>query len=480
MNSVFRRSLNGRHTYLGHVVEDGYDDAEPQIPKSNHWSSTENNANNAWNVNFGNGNVNNNNKNNSNVVRPSAALDAISMPDEFLESVYLAFLDCCKGKRSSTQCIEYMNIAEEDIPVLAREIWTDTYHPSTSTCFLVKYPKWREVFAANFRDRIVHHWLCMYIEPLFEQRFREQGDVSFNCRKGYGTNKAVQAVYDGIKRVTKNYQKDAWVFRGDLVGFFMSIDKNVMWRLMERFIIRKYHGEYKDIILRIAKIIIFHRPETDCVLNSPTHLWENLASNKSLHRNKEGRGMAIGNLTTQLFANFYLSFFDVYVQYVFRRENYCYARFVDDFVIVCDDRQFLLGKIDTLDDYLKEVLKLKMHHRKHYFQHTSHGVAFVGSMIKYGRIYLSNRTLARMQERIYGFEILLNSRHTPTSADIDRIMSVLNSYLGFTKGRCTYRRRRQLMRRLSPAFHKHFYIEGHYQKIQTRLRHKQLNINIYR
>lgn len=89
----------------------------------------------------------------------------------FYRTVELAYLDCLKGKRSSKQAIAYMNIAYKDLPKLAYELWTGAYELSASTCFVVKYPKYREVFAANFRDRIVHHWVCSRLNPLFEQKF---------------------------------------------------------------------------------------------------------------------------------------------------------------------------------------------------------------------------------------------------------------------------------------------------------------------
>ena len=463
---------NGRHTYHSATSVNGYDDAMSQTSQTNHWSSTENNANNAWNVRFSDGNVNNNNnKNNSNVVRPVAATGN-PVPDDFLLSVYEAYSDCKRGKSHSKQYLEYSYIAHRDIPVLAQELWNGTYLSSTSTCFLVSYPKWREVFAANFRDRIVHHWVCQYLEPLFEKRFREQGDVSFNCRKGYGTTKAVESLYDGIKRVTCNYQKEAWAYKGDLVGFFMAIDKDVMWTLMQRFISRKYNGPYKEILMRTTRTIIYHQPEKNCILNSPIENWKNLASDKSLFSNPDNKGMAIGNLTTQLFANFYLSFFDSYVQFLYRHATYHYVRFVDDFVIVCEDKALIKRNNIKIEQFLSSKLGLRLHHCKHYFQPTSHGVSFVGSVLKYGRIYLSNRTIARMMERVHGFNAL--SLNPINTMDMIRIQSVMNSYLGFCKGKRTYKIRKEILQSISPDLWKHFYINGRFKTLKLKSKDKPL------
>ena len=175
--------LNGRTTGVNTLVKNKIVCA---AQSSNRWSSSENNSWNAWNVNFGNGNFNNNNKYNSYVVR------AVSATDKDIQSWLIAFYDCCKRKKTSTQCTLYRLIFEEDLPLLATEVKERAYHPTVSICFCVTRPKLREVFAANFRDRIVQHWICLRLEPLFEERFQSQNNVSYNCRKNFGTQKAVQ------------------------------------------------------------------------------------------------------------------------------------------------------------------------------------------------------------------------------------------------------------------------------------------------
>lgn len=485
--------MNGRLT-AGVVLADkkqgatafSYEDAQPQSDSSNHWSSTENNRNNARNVNFNSGNANNNNnKYNGNVVRPVAAPQDYDVPAAFLNSVWEAYYDCLRGKMRSKQAVEYMEIANEDIPVLAWELWTGTYKPGTSTCFLVHYPKLREAFAASFRDRIVHHWICMRLNPLFEYRFIEQGNVSFNCRKGYGTDKAVEHVAEGMRRVSGNYRKPAWVFRGDLVGFFMSINKDLLWYLLERFALRwKKRSEingweryglagmpemYWDILIRTTRVVVMHHPESDCVLNTNPKEWLNLAPNKSLFTSPTGE--PIGNLTTQLFANFLMSYFVCYIMWLYRRKSYCFAQFVDDFVIVCDDLRFLVDSIPRIEEFLQEKLMLSLHKDKRYLQPVSHGVKFVGTFIKPGRLYLANRTMARMKEHCEGYGRLLNEDSPDFSTQ--RIGQVINSYLGFTRRRRTYNFRKLCLSLLGSNFWKYFYIKGHYQSIKERKHPKQ-------
>ena len=477
--SVSYNPMNGRLTAGRKPFS--YEVAKPQEDSSNHWSSTENNRNNARNVNFNNGNANNNNKNNGNVVRPVAAFQDYDVPAAFVESVWEAYFDCLHGKMRSKQAVEYMEIANDDIPKLAYELWHGTYKSGTSTCFLVHYPKLREVFAANFRDRIVHHWICLRLNPLFEERFEKQGNVSFNCRKEYGTEKAVQYVADGMKRVSNCYHKPAWVFKGDLVGFFMSIDKELLWYLLERFIRRqrkRYEREgwksldyailyrlktyqmremYWDILTRTAKMVVMHHPERDCILNTDPREWTNLAKNKSLFTSPTGE--PIGNLTTQIFANFLMSYFVSYVQWLYRDKNYCFAQFVDDFVIVCDDLRFLVDSIPKIDAFLNTKLRLSLHKNKRYLQPVSHGVKFVGAFIKPGRLYMSNRTAGRMVERCHGFAMKMRETELE-DWDKENIMQTLNSYMGFTRRRRTYKIRNRAMDIIGKDFWRYFYLQG--------------------
>lgn len=139
--------LNGRFTCSGGSIDHAsYEDAIPQ-KSANYWASTENSRNNAWNVNSNDGNTNGNNKYNSLTVRAAVAYGGFR---EAIKAVCEAYLDCKRGKMSSTHTIAYMEIATEDLPKLAYEIYMAIYLPTISICFLVKYPKLREVFRSGF------------------------------------------------------------------------------------------------------------------------------------------------------------------------------------------------------------------------------------------------------------------------------------------------------------------------------------------
>lgn len=449
---------------------------------SNHWTSTENSATNSWNMTFSTGNLNNNNNNkyNSNVVRPAVAHPTKEWL-QLRETIQIAYEDCCQGKRNGRQYQDYLLRADDDLDLLTSELMEGTYVPSTSTCFLVTFPKLREVFAAAFRDRIVHHWMCLRLNPLFEDLNHSIGDVTHNCRVGYGTKSAVDNVYKAIKEITHTYGQEAYIFKGDLVGFFMSLPQRKMCDKLKKLAENQYFGDFKEILLRLIEIVVMHRPELNCMLNSNPSRWKGLAPNKSLFRTGKGRGAPIGNLTTQLFANFYMAEFDEFItsqihQLKTQKIRCAYHRFVDDFVLICNDKAALKQLILQAEQKLKEM-DLTMHKNKRYFQPTSHGILFVGTYIKNGRLYLSNRTIGRFQDKVAGIAKYLQQPNIKiTSIDLEGILGTLNSYLGFCKGKQTYRLRKRIMRKLKfmPEFMQYFRINKEITKVTLKDKHRTI------
>lgn len=468
MKEVSFIMLNGRMTNAalekGRLVKNK---TQYAFTATNYWSSTEYNSNNAWNVNFSNGNINNNNKNNTRAVRPVAALDY-----ERKEAWLNAFDDCCRNKKSSDSCIRYRLEYEEDLFRLAMEVESGIYRPSTSICFCVTRPKLREVFAANFRDRIVHHWLMMKLNPLFEQRFVMQGNVSFNCRKGFGTLAAVEAVKYDILRVSGNYTKDAYVGRFDLVGFFMSIHKDILIEQLRKFVYAKYMEPDVDLVFNTLCTVIRHNPASDCEIHGCADLFDQLPRNKSLFYADKHRGLPIGNLTSQILANFYLSFFDEAMTAWTKERDGRYERFVDDFVVVMPEMKQVYAAFLYARTYLWEHLSVKLHVDKKYMQHYSKGLAFVGYVIKINRIYLSNRTYGHFDDRLRMIDdkcrTMINAEpHINSIAALNHILSSVNSYIGFTAHTNGYAQRLQLLLKYRAVYH-FVYLRGsrHIMKIK--------------
>lgn len=393
-------------------------------------AATEYSSNNAWNANFSDGNTNNN-KYNSNRVRAVVALS-----DEIKEGWVSAKDDCCKNKLSSVECEKWRMNGEWDLYNLMYEIYYGEYVISPSIAFIVTFPAYREVFAAAFRDRIVQHWICLRLEPLFEKRFVSQRNVSFNCRKGFGTLKAVRALQMDMEFMSDFYhRRDIWVGRFDIKAFFMHIDRNILWALLEPFIYENYKGDDIDVLIRLTKLQVFNCPQNNCIRVSPIELWDNIPDHKSMFKIPQHLGLAIGNILSQLLANFYMSYYDAIMLRLCEKYGCAYERFVDDFTLVGRKENILIIK-RIGERWLSLYLHLTLHKDKLYLQPVHHGCKFVGGVIKPHRTYLANRTFGGLFNQLKPTAKLCESIiDTPTVYklyQLKRELASLNSYLGFS------------------------------------------------
>ncbi|MBK8966916.1 MAG: RNA-directed DNA polymerase [Lewinellaceae bacterium] len=179
--------------------------------------------------------------------------------------------------------------------------------------------------------------------------------------------------------------------------------------------------------------------------------------------------MPIGNLTSQIFANFYLDAFDHYVKHDLGIRYYC--RYVDDWVIVHPDKAYLQALIPRLDGFLQEQMGLNVHPRKIYLQHYSKGVAFLGAVVKPGRVYIKNRTKGNFYARIQQWNERIGRPGRLNERELQSLQSSVNSYLGLMKHYRTYYIRRKVLRRtLRVEYLNHFYISGNYCKLVRKKR----------
>lgn len=378
-------------------------------------------ATNAWYVGryFGN-----NNKNNGNNYAPFSAyaINAKSMTmKEYvkIEDVNDAYMDCRRTKRRTATQIDYELDYELNNLKLYRELNNMTYEIGQSIAFCVTYPKLREVYAASFRDRIVHHLIMRKFLDIFEDRMIES---SYNCRKEKGTIFGVRDIQERLKRITRNGKRNAWVLKLDIRGFFMSIDKNMMYDIVSDIISEEYEGDDIDWWLWLIKKIILHHPECNCVWKSGEELRSRLPADKSLSTSG-GRGVPIGNYTSQIFANLYMTVFDKWLVNRLSQEEE-YGRYVDDFVIISPSKARLLSLLTDCKIFLSERLGLMLHDDKIVLTKASQGVKFTGYVIRQDRIYVGKHTVKRMED-------MINEWNNDNNPDVSRYIMRYNSYMGF-------------------------------------------------
>ena len=348
-----------------------------------------------------------------------------------LEDFFIAYYQCRKRKRSTINALEFEVNYEENLVELWKDVNSRKYNIGRSICFLVSRPKLREIFAADFRDRIVHHVVMMRLEPLFEEAFIND---NYNCRKGKGTLYGVKRLHEQIRQCSNNYTEDCYVGKFDMQGFFMSIHKPTLWKMLKEFIEEKYFGEDKEIILWLVEKIVMHCPQYNCIRKTPIHMWDRLAKNKSLFTCGDEYGLPIGNLTSQCFANFYLHWFDLYVEDEF---GY-YGRYVDDFYIICKDKRHIASFVPYMSNYLYSNLLVKLHPDKIYIQHYKKGVKFIGSVVKGERIYNSNVGISNVYMAIHKFNEFIDI------SNAEHLVQSLNSYWGFMKHYNSYKEKKKV------------------------------------
>ena len=427
---------------------------------------TQNSANNAWNLNLNDGNMNNNYKFNQNRVRPVSALikKTYSEKQQMIdfETILEAYLDCRKRKRSTVGATEFELAYVHNLVELMNEVNSRQYRIGKSICFVVRYPRYREVFAGEFRDRIIHHYIALRLEPLFEQIFC---DRTYNCRKGKGQLAGVTQLAEDIRDESENYTKDAYVMKVDLKGFFMSIIKSKLARMVDDFIVEYYKGDDKEDLRWLCNLVVIHRPELNCERRSPLWMWNFIPKEKSLFTNGEDRGIAIGNLFAQLFANFLLNTIDWKIDAVCVRHN----RYVDDISFVSKDKKKLLSIIPMLRIELGK-LGLRLNEKKFYLQHYSKGVQFTGAVIKPDRIYVANHNINSFA---FAVERLGKATEMGMIDDINKNIASVNSYLGIMSHYNEYATKRRIMAKLPPKFYEYCYIEGHFDVVKLKYKYTE-------
>lgn len=378
---------------------------------------------------------------------------------DYLEELFQAYFDCRKNKRNTINALKFEQHFEEEIFRLHEEIISGRYEPKRSIAFIVNKPVQREIFAADFRDRVVHHFIIGKLHSLFEHQFIKD---SYACRVGKGTHYGIRCIDEFIKECSVAYTRDCYILKLDIQGFFLNINKRLLIEMLKSFLDKKYSFNDREFVLSLIKKVVINNPATNCIIKGRKSDWDGLPKNKSLFNSPNGCGLPIGNFTSQVFANFYMDKFDHYIKHDLGIRYY--GRYVDDFIIVHEDKMYLKSLIKQISNFLQNELHLTLHPKKIYLQHYSKGVPFLGAIIKPGRIYIGKRTKSNFYQAIQNQNtVVLHSK--PTKEEQLMFQSSMNSYLGIMKHYNTYKlRKRMLWKNLSAFWWNHVYLSGGYAK----------------
>ncbi len=260
-------------------------------------------------------------------------------------------------------CDFAMNL-EENIFLLHKDLSRERYNQSSYSSFFIKDPKLRHIHKAVVRDRIVHHAVYRILYPFFDKVFIYD---SYSCRDKKGTHKAVERLEIFSRKVSKNYNQNCFVLKCDIKKFFDSVDHDILLKLIKKKV------KDKKTIYLIKNII------------------------KSFNK-KRGKGIPLGNLTSQLFANIYLNELDQFIKHKLKAKHY--IRYCDDFLILSCDKIFLADLISPIENFLAKELELHLHPEKITIKKFKQGVDFLGYVtLPYYKV-LRTRTKKRMFRKI--------------------------------------------------------------------------------
>jgi retron-type reverse transcriptase len=290
-----------------------------------------------------------------------------------LDNLFRASHQAARGKRNRPDVARFLCNLETEVFALHRELLASTYKPGGYRTFIVDDGKPRQISAASFRDRVVHHALTRVLEPIFERRFTAD---SYACRKGYGTHRALARARAAARRCR-------FVLKCDVSKYFASIDHQILVALLGRVV------KCRPTIELAARIIEGSNPQQEVVAYFP--------GDDLFTPYQRRRGLPLGNQTSQFFANVYLNPFDHFVRR--QLETSEYMRYVDDFLLFGDDKQ-ALGKMgDRIAEWLCR-LRIQLHPRKTRVYRTQDGVTFLGWRIFPDRMRLVRANVVRCRRRL--------------------------------------------------------------------------------
>lgn len=253
----------------------------------------------------------------------------------------------------------------------------------------MEQPKIREIWAATFRDRVVHHIIYNRLATSFYPTFIRD---SFACIPGRGVLDGSNRLMDGIRSITQNWQKESYFLQADIRSFFVSINKKILFELLKP----KMKEEW---LLKLTEQVLFHDPKKSCYLKSKMEAFGRVPGHKSLWNTGQDKGLPIGNLTSQFFANIYLNEFDQYMKRELKVKYY--YRYVDDWVVLHESPAYLNEIYLKAEQFLLDRLDLELHPFKRRLAPVWQGVDFIGFVHKPFHRRIRNRTANKMTSLVH-------------------------------------------------------------------------------
>ncbi len=281
-----------------------------------------------------------------------------------ISNLFRAWREFKKGKLKKKDVSSFELRLEDNIFTLHEDIISGAFNHATYQEFYVSDPKRRHIHKASVRDRVVHQALYRILYPLFDKHFIYD---SYSSRKNRGTHMGVERTFKACRKVSKNWKKKAYVLKCDIRKFFDTIDHSILRALIER---------------RVSC--------TDTM-----HLIDLLFAS---FEKEKGKGLPLGNVTSQLFSNIYLNELDQFVKHQLKMKYY--FRYCDDFIAISEDKNILLHVLQKIKIFLSENLKIELHPHKVEIRSIQQGIDFLGYIMLPHAIILRTHTKKRIMRKI--------------------------------------------------------------------------------
>lgn len=282
-----------------------------------------------------------------------------------LENLLLAWQEFRRGKRNKFDVQVFEFSLEDNLFSLHESLREKFYVPAQYTAFYVRDPKLRHIHKACVVDRVLHHAVFRVLDPLFDNGFIFD---SYSCRVGKGTHRAVSQLETFCRKLSGNNHRNIFVLKCDVRRFFDSVDHRILLEIIAKKI------KDKDTLWLIKRII------------------------ESFEKG-DGKGLPLGNVTSQLFANIYLNELDQFMKHTLKVKYY--LRYCDDFVILGESEVRLSSMISAIDDFLKNQLKLALHPDKILLRKYHQGIDFLGYVVLPSYRVLRTKTKRRMLAKVH-------------------------------------------------------------------------------
>lgn len=334
------------------------------------------------------------------------------------EELYEAYILCLKNKKRKMGTYNFVNMNLcKNLYEILEELNNREYKPKPSNCYVITDPALREIYAAQFKDRVVQHFYLKEIEDILESKFVEGCS---SCRKGKGTDFALKLLKKYLIETSNNGKKDCYFLKIDLSGYFMSIDRKQISNKFKELIMQEYKGKHKELLAYLTPIIFENNPSLNCKYKCNEKIRKMVPERRKMNPHSE-YGMAIGNLTAQAASNLNLNDFDNYIVKELKLEQY--VRYVDDAIIICENKEKLKNAIPKIKKKLKETHQI-LNEKKTKIDTAYYGVKFLGK-ISYPYGYQKSSKDVNIRLNYKAKNIKFNSK--------ENLLAKVNSQIGTFK-----------------------------------------------